>query len=171
MTTVGYGDYVPKTMLGRLITFLTALSGNILLAMNISFLQSKTQMTSDEEHALDFIERMEERENMQSIAASYFKANFTYFVHKKKFIRSEIPSTKENKDKLVELAKTKFLKRKEFQKILHQFQVKYKMPTDMDKIKNKINSLCETVVNTDKKIELISQKMQLLVKNLQKFGN
>lgn len=171
MTTVGYGDYVPKTMLGRLITFLTALSGNILLAMNISFLQSKTQMTSDEEHALDFIERMEERENMQSIAASYFKANFTYFVHKKKFIRSEIPSTKENKDKLVELAKNKFLKRKEFQKILHQFQVKYKMPTDMDKIKNKINSLCETVVNTDKKIELISQKIQLLVKNLQKFGN
>lgn len=171
MTSVGYGDFVPQTMLGRLISFVTALSGNILLAMNISFLQSKTQISTDEENALNFIERMDERETMQSIAASYFKANFTYFVAKKKFIRHEVAKTQENKKKLLELAKEKFLKRKEFKKQLHQFQVKYKMPTDLDKVKRKINAMSDAVTKSNQKISIVFEKIQNLVQNLEKYGD
>ena len=170
MTSVGYGDFVPQTMLGRLISFLTALSGNILLAMNISFLQSKTQISADEENALNFIERMEERETMQSIAASYFKSNFTYFIAKKKFIRNEDERTQANKKTLFELAKQKYLKRKEFKKKLHQFQVKYKMPTDLDKVKRKINTMSNAIVTSNKKINIIFEKIQDLVQNLEKYG-
>jgi potassium intermediate/small conductance calcium-activated channel subfamily N protein 2 len=118
MTTVGYGDYYPRSMLGRLVCFVTALCGNILVAMNINFLQSKTEISSDEERALNFIQRMEEREQMQSIAAAYFRANFTYFVNKKKMMRKEKKNGRKEQDELVLLAQNKFLKRKEFKKCL-----------------------------------------------------
>ena len=50
-----------------------------------------------------------------------------------------------------------------------QFQVKHKMPTDLDKVKTKINNLGESMVNSERKIELINQKLNNLIECLKKY--
>lgn len=50
-----------------------------------------------------------------------------------------------------------------------QFQVKHKMPTELDKVKAKINNLGESMVNSERKIELINQKLNHLIKCLKKY--
>ena len=37
MTTVGYGDYYPISILGRFVGFIIALSGTVIVALNINF--------------------------------------------------------------------------------------------------------------------------------------
>ena len=118
MTTVGFGDYYPISLLGRIICMISALFGNVLVSMNINYLQRKTEISSDEQNAFSFIQRMEEREVMQCIAAAYFRANFTYFVNKKKLLRQRQKVEEQDKVELVKLAKMKFEKRKHFQKCL-----------------------------------------------------
>lgn len=120
MTTVGFGDYYPISLLGRIVCMVSALFGNVLVSMNINYLQRKTEISSDEQNAFSFIQRMEEREVMQCIAATYFKANFTYFVNKKKMLRQRQRQMvgEEDKVELVKLARMKFEKRKQFKKCL-----------------------------------------------------
>lgn len=169
ITTVGFGDYYPKTFIGRGIIFFAALFGNIIVAMNINFLQAQTDINANERQALLFIERLIEREKMQTIAATYFKANFKYFVFKKKYIRKEVDDNPTNRKTLIRLAKNKFLKRKDFKKCLHRFQVKYKMPTDLDKVKDKINILTDNLENNDSRMEMIQQKIQAISDALKKI--
>lgn len=118
MTTVGFGDYYPLSSLGRIVCMITALVGNVLVSMNIDYLQRFTKISSDEENAFKFVQRMEEREEMQSIAAGYFKANFTYFVNKKKMLRERYTVRTGEKEELVKLAQMKYLNRQRFKKCL-----------------------------------------------------
>ena len=43
------------------------------------------------------------------------------------------------------------------------------MPTDLDKVKTKINNLGESMVNSERKIELINQKLNHLIECLKKY--
>ena len=44
------------------------------------------------------------------------------------------------------------------------------MPTDLDKVKRKINTMSNAIVTSNKKINIIFEKIQDLVQNLEKFG-
>lgn len=48
MTTVGYGDYYPKTNLGRLIIIVTAVLGNILISLIIVSMQRFFEFSENE---------------------------------------------------------------------------------------------------------------------------
>ena len=101
MTTVGYGDYYPLDFLGRFITFFIALSGNLLVALIIVGFQNKTELSINEKNALNFIQRLEQKDNIKKFAASYFKSNFSFVIMKRKLLRDELQINEKNKKKLL----------------------------------------------------------------------
>ena len=168
ITTVGYGDYYPIDFLGRIITFFIALWGNLLVALIIFSFQNKTELSVDEKNALNFIQRLEQKDNIKRLAASYFKSNFNFVIMKRKLIRDELDVTKKNKKKIIELAKDSFEKRKKFKEALHTYHVSFKMEEDVDKVKKKISKLDDNLDNMNKNISNITNNIKNLIENIGK---
>ena len=55
MTLVGYGDVVPTTHFGRLLTTLACLTGVLVLALLVSALSTTTDFTAREERVYEAI--------------------------------------------------------------------------------------------------------------------
>jgi hypothetical protein len=80
MTTVGYGDYTAKTNLGRVLSIINAVLGNLILSLLILSLQNSLDFIRNEEKAyLDITEQMflqdleKESANLFSISYKYSK--------------------------------------------------------------------------------------------------
>ena len=168
MTTVGYGDYYPLDFLGRFITFFIALSGNLLVALIIVGFQNKTELSIEEKNALNFIQRLEKKDDIKKFAASYFKSNFSFVIMKRKLLRDELQINEKNKKKIIELAKENFEKRKKFKEAVHTYYVFYKMEDDVDKVKKKISKLDESLDQMNKNISKITNKIKNLIENIGK---
>ena len=160
MTTVGYGDYYPVSILGRFVGFIIALSGTIIVALNINFFQSTTELGDDEKRTLDFIQRLEEGDEIKNLAVSYFKNNFQYVITKRKYFRGDIPNNNSQKKIMIQKARDKFFYRKKYKEVVHRFQIKYKMAVDVDMVKKKIRFLDDNVINLDKKLEALNEKVE-----------
>jgi hypothetical protein len=169
MTTVGYGDFYPTDLLGRFIIFFVALSGNLLVALIINHFQNQTELSIDEKNALNFIQRLEEKDNIKHFAASYFKSNFSYVIMKRKLVRDELYVNKENKKKIINLAKETFERRKQFKEAVHTYHVSFKMEDDADKIKKKISKLDETLDIMNKNVTNIKNSIKSLIDNIGKM--
>ena len=154
MTTVGYGDYYPINILGRFVGFIIALSGTVIVALNINFFQSTTELGDDEKRTLDFILRLEEGDQIKNLAVAYFKNNFQYVITKRKYFKGEIPNDNSQKKIMIQKARDKFYYRKKYKEVVHRFQIKYKMAVDVDMVKKKIRFLDDTVMNLDKKLQI-----------------
>ena len=61
MTTVGYGDFYPKTQLGRFVAILAALVGVYFVSMLMVFMTQKSVKNENEEKAFKLITRLEYR--------------------------------------------------------------------------------------------------------------
>ena len=73
MTTVGYGDIYPETTLGRIVGCIIANSGNIVVALIISFFQEQTYLLDQEKKALDFIQRVNDKEKIMEASQNTSK--------------------------------------------------------------------------------------------------
>ena len=54
---------------------------------------------------------------------------------------------------MVNRARDKFYFRKKYKEVVHRFQIKYKMATDVDQVKKKIRHLDDTIINIEEKLE------------------
>ena len=153
MTTVGYGDYFPKSVLGRFVVLIVTILGTIIMALNINNFQSKTELNDDDRHTLDLIQRLERKDEIKDLAVSYFKNNYMYVITKRKYFRGDIPNDNEHKKYMVNRARDKFYFRKKYKEVVHRFQIKYKMATDVDQVKKKIRHLDDTIINIEEKLE------------------
>lgn len=72
MTTVGYGDKVPRTLLGRLVGAFAMVSGIILISLPVAVVASNFQQTYDllkqEEDADDLLDEQENEERQRRLA-------------------------------------------------------------------------------------------------------
>ena len=160
MTTVGYGDYYPKSVLGRIVVFFVSVIGNIIVALNIDHFQSHTELNDNEKRVLDLIKRFEEKDEIKNLAVSYFKNNYEYVITKRKYFRGEIPNDKNQKKNMIKRARDKFLYRKKYKSVVHRFQIKYKMATDVDQVKKKIRFIDDTVYALDEKLKKFSNRFK-----------
>lgn len=70
MTTVGYGDFYPQTHLGRIVSFISAIIGTLLISLMISFLSSKIEFDPDQRKAYSLIMKNEVKAEMKLEAAN-----------------------------------------------------------------------------------------------------
>ena len=69
MTTVGYGDYFPKTLLGRLVSFITSISGVILSSLLIVSLSAYLTMQPNESKSHLTLHRLGHQSKLQKEAS------------------------------------------------------------------------------------------------------
>ena len=94
------------------------------------------------------------------MAVSYFKNNYEYVITKRKYFRGEIPNDKNQKKNMIKRARDKFLYRKKYKDVVHRFQIKYKMATDVDQVKKKIRFIDDTVYALDEKLKKFSNRFK-----------
>lgn len=78
MTTVGYGDYVPKSNLGRILTFLAAVLGSIQVSILIYSSQTTLLLDEKENQVYSFTSRLESKGEIDKVSASYFKSTLLF---------------------------------------------------------------------------------------------
>lgn len=76
MTTVGYGDFYPRTNLGRFIGVLACIVGLLILSLIIVFLGSVTDFSYEEKKAYSKLKKLFADDNVENKAANVIKSVF-----------------------------------------------------------------------------------------------
>ncbi|KRX03768.1 hypothetical protein PPERSA_04276 [Pseudocohnilembus persalinus] len=85
ITSVGYGDYFPKTIFGRLLDIIIAIWGLFIVSMMVVVLTNTLEMDSSEKRALNVIQRLETRKDLREKAAKLLTGIATYnFLERKR---------------------------------------------------------------------------------------
>jgi hypothetical protein len=171
MTTVGYGDIYPDTTLERIIGYFIAISGTAVVALIVSFFQEQITMGDNEKNSLEFVERVNGKEELMDASVTYFKMNMLYLLNRKKMEKGLIPQSEVNKNKLISLLKDRVESKKKFKSLFHQFHIQFKMENDVDKIKKKIDNLDFAQTDLSNSINELNHKIQLLLRNINAFSN
>lgn len=73
MTTVGYGDYYPRSHLGRFVGVIACILGMLLLSLVVVSLGSISEFTSEEKKAFTRLKKLLADDNLQNKSASVIK--------------------------------------------------------------------------------------------------
>lgn len=65
MTTVGYGDYYPRTLIGRLIDVLLVIWGTFIVSLMVVVLTNTLNMDQSEKRALIVLNRLEAKKSLK----------------------------------------------------------------------------------------------------------
>ncbi len=87
MTTVGYGDYMPKTYPGRLIAIINTFWGVFLVSMMVVTLTISSEFEPKEQRAFDILNRLTCREGIKNAAAFVVKQRIKQIIVRKKSIK------------------------------------------------------------------------------------
>lgn len=69
MTTVGYGDFYPGTLPGRLVIFITSIWGVFLVSMMVVALTNTLKMETSESKTYNVIKRLKVRSSLKEESA------------------------------------------------------------------------------------------------------
>ena len=107
MTTVGYGDIYPDTTVSRIIGCGCDIAGSVVVALIINFFNEKISLKSEEKKTLQFLQKVNDREELMKAFANYYKAHMLFVINKKKMENGILEKNIFNENKLIELIKEK----------------------------------------------------------------
>eukprot|EP00794_Sanderia_malayensis_P007103 gene7103-7906_t len=80
MTTVGFGDFVPRTVISRAFVAAIAVIGIFLMALCISLVHESLQLTQQEKRILAYVETTEKTRLLKEIAATAIQSWWRYCI-------------------------------------------------------------------------------------------
>lgn len=115
ISTVGYGDITPKTVMGRTIIMFASLWGAILISFVVVVSTSLFDLSDDEKNVIDIVEKQRKAVKVISWAFRFFKNKKLYFIRLKKqhptlhsnFIEGLKMTEDEQNDFILRMEKTK----------------------------------------------------------------
>lgn len=184
MTTVGYGDFFPKTHFGRFIVIIACIIGTYFVSMLMVFMTQKSILDETEFKAFKLITRLRLRKEIK-----FLQANLIYesmLMSKNKMNEESYKLHKRNVYILIEEIKSKMrrIKTFEFAPTKEQlFDVCERIDNDMNEIINEVESLKilneDMITYTDNQVEVVKYlkkniySMKLIYKTIdknKKFG-
>ena len=69
MTTVGYGDFFPRTLFGRIIDVILVIWGTFIVSLMVIVLTNTLNMDQSEKRALIVLNRLEAKRSLKEAAA------------------------------------------------------------------------------------------------------
>ena len=85
MTTVGYGDFYPKTHFGRVIIIISCVVGIYFISMMMIFMTQKSLLSESEQKAYKLITRLKLRNQLKEIHANMIYHALEMYVTQKKY--------------------------------------------------------------------------------------
>ena len=171
MTGVGYGDYYPITIVGRLVNCFNSLFGTCLTSFMFVVLQNSLAFNENEEKAFSDKEKKELKENFDNITADYFRAAFQYNVRKiiyRKSIKnkSSLKVQALMKKKMIAALEKRIEKQKIFRNYLQYFRNSYDLITDDAILKDKLDIFQKTLNEKYICYDLIDKYLRLINETL-----
>ena len=149
MTTVGYGDFFPKSLPSRIAGLLCSFYGVYLVSLFVIALENLLVFDQSEERSYELISRLEDKEALKLEAVNVLTSAFKHrqakqmYPDKKAFILSKLKNFR------------KYLMN--FQKIAKAIRGNYGMDTPSDRVRREINELRESIDDLKKSLALISE--------------
>lgn len=166
ITSVGYGDIFPKSLIGRIIGCLVAFFGTIFLALILAVFQGQTALDEKELNTYQFILRLKDKDELKKASVNFISTRYLFLTLKKKFEYGEINNNVITRKYLIFLAKQLNDNRINFLILLHKFQLKYKVDYDADKVKQLIENISVIYIDNAKAITKLQKKLKNLFVNI-----
>lgn len=93
MTTVGYGDFYPKSHFGRTILVIAVSMGTVITSLTVVALNKISSFDSEEERAYIVLKRLNFREKLNHSCQKIISTNFKLFQLKKSINRKDLMSS------------------------------------------------------------------------------
>ena len=112
MTTVGYGDYIPNTNFGRIITYGIFLCGLFLISLTFGTVVEFIQLSLPEQNVLFVIKNLRYNKQINIVCSKIITGVFRLNMKKKRFSKNSFSFNYENHKLITNLIVFKQLKRK-----------------------------------------------------------
>ena len=153
MTTVGYGDFFPKSFPAKLIGIVCMFYGVYLTSLFIISVETILEMTEAEAKNYMLIDRVEQKDKIKKTAADVFIASFK--------LRKKI---KQGKNTYLANSKVQLYK-EVFSQTTKKFRAEYQVDTPEDQIKRSLKDLRETIEGVQGSIGFIAKHYEVEIDN------
>ena len=173
MTTVGYGDFFPKTQVGRVITIFCSLVGCYFVSSMMVFMTNKTAKNEKEEKAFKLIIRLQYRKSVRDYQSKLIYHSIQYVIAKRERDIESARGFQEDEVEMNEIEKQlNYLKKKMNSRIkVINEKKKIILNCDMNKEKDLLFDVYERIATDIKNIKFELNFLETLNLSMKKFTN
>ena len=173
MTTVGYGDFYPKTQVGRVITIFCSLVGCYFVSSMMVFMTNKTAKNEKEEKAFKLIIRLQYRKSVRDYQSKLIYHCIEYVIAKRERDIESARGFQEDEVEMNEIEKQlNYLKKKMNSRIkVINEKKKIILNCDMNKDKDLLFDVYERISTDIKNIKFELNFLETLNLSMKKFTN
>ena len=157
MTTVAFGDFYPKTHIGRCLIIIATIIGIYFIAMTMKFITQKSILTDMEQKAYKLITRLRHRSQLKNVNANIIYHSLKMIQLKRRYKKSRINNNSKDFDLEFNSEKKEILEQIEEYKIFNE-----KLKT-CDKVQTK-DQLIDILEQIEKNIYDIETELDILEK-------
>lgn len=165
ITSIGYGDYIPRTILGRAIAVIAALAGVLFISLLILAMTKKFTPNEKEMKVIDFISRIEAKEKLFQLSEHLLFTTFRYLrarTHLKKAYFKKDTGDKDVKQLMKEFKDAYWARHKDklvFIRELQCFRNNYDAFNEFVNLRNKIDRIDGQIDEINDKFKDIENKL------------
>eukprot|EP00344_Euplotes_crassus_P003407 CAMPEP_0196996364 /NCGR_PEP_ID=MMETSP1380-20130617/2261_1 /TAXON_ID=5936 /ORGANISM="Euplotes crassus, Strain CT5" /LENGTH=187 /DNA_ID=CAMNT_0042412301 /DNA_START=870 /DNA_END=1433 /DNA_ORIENTATION=+ len=161
MTTVGYGDFFPKSNPSRIVGIICSFYGVYLVSLFVITLENLLRFDQSESRSYELISRLEDKEELKLQAVNVITSAFR---HKRAKRKSEQADDGKDRKKMV-LNKLKVFRKylMNFKQIAKSIRGNYGMESPEDRVRREIDDLRNSIAELHSSIRGLSEHFEVEV--------